>query len=90
MLYLGQLVTEVANYYVQSGGEVTATFLDLSKAFDKCLFDKLFEQMLAKGIPAIVVRALVFGYQEQKGQVRLAVKIQENSHSQMEQDKARF
>ena len=68
---------EVANYYVQRGGQVCATFLDLSKAFDKCLFDKLFEKMLGKGIPPIIVRSLVYAYQEQRGWVRLAGKDSE-------------
>ena len=65
------LVTEVANYYVQRGGRVHACFLDCSKAFDKVLFNKLFLKMLAKGVPPVVVRVLIYAYQEQKGWVRL-------------------
>ena len=68
------LVMEVANYFVRRGGQVTATFLDLSKAYDKCLFDKLFQNMLDKGFPAVVVRGLIYAYQEQMGWVRLAGK----------------
>ena len=37
------LVKEVADYYVQRGTPVIGVTLDCSKAFDKCLFDKLFE-----------------------------------------------
>ena len=65
------LVMEVANYFIQRGEQVTACFLDCSKAFDKCYYDKLFSKMQAKNIPAIVIRALIFAYEEQKGWVRL-------------------
>ena len=46
--------------------------LDCSKAFDKCQFDKLFEKLMKRNVPAIVVRALVYIYEEQKGCVKLA------------------
>ena len=62
---------EVANYYLKRGGQVHSCFLDASKAFDKCLFDKLFDKMLVKEIPPIIVRVLSFAYTEQKGWVRL-------------------
>ena len=71
------LVMEVANYYVKRGGQVHSCFLDASKAFDKCLFSKLFDKMLGKGIPPVVVRALVFAYMEQKGRVKLGQKESE-------------
>ena len=66
------LVREVAQWYVQRGGVCQAAFMDCSMAFDKCLFSKLFSKMLAKDIPPVVVRVLIFAYEEQKGWVRLA------------------
>ena len=51
---------------------VHACFLDLSKAFDKVLYDKLFLKLLDRGIPAIIARVLVFAYEEQQAWVRLA------------------
>ena len=65
---------EVAQWYIQRGGVCQAAFLDCSMAFDKCMFSRLFTKMLAKGVPPIVVRALVYAYEEQKGWVRLAGK----------------
>ena len=56
------LVTEVANYFMRRGTAVTACLLDCSKAFDKCLFDKLFEKLIAKGLPSVVVRVLIYVY----------------------------
>ena len=45
--------------------------MDCSMAFDKCLFSKLFQKMLDKGVPVLVVRVLSFIYEEQSGCVRL-------------------
>ena len=65
------LVLEVASYFMRRGVSVNSCLLDCSKAFDKCRFDKLFTTMLSKSVPAVVVRALVFAYQEQKGWIRI-------------------
>ena len=62
---------EVADFYVQRGTPVIGVTLDCSKAFDKCLFDKLFLKLMDRGIPAIVIRALVYVYEEQVGCVKL-------------------
>ena len=50
------MVMEVVGYYQRRGTPVISTLLDCSKAFDKCLFDVLFQKLLDKGVPAIVVR----------------------------------
>jgi hypothetical protein len=65
------LVYEVTTYFMRRGTAVTACLLDCSKAFDKCLFDKLFEKLLVKGLPAVVIRVLIFMYEEQQGWVKL-------------------
>jgi hypothetical protein len=41
------------------------TLLDCSKAFDMCKFSILFTRMLERGMPAIVVRVIIFVYEEQ-------------------------
>ena len=66
------LVTEVCDYYLKRGTPVICVTLDCSKAFDKCKFDKLFDKLIKKNIPAVVIRALVYIYEEQKGCVKLA------------------
>ena len=68
------LVNEVTSYFMRRGTAVTACLLDCSKAFDKCRFDKLFDKLIAKGLPAVVVRVLVFVYEEQEGWVKLGGK----------------
>ena len=65
------VVNEVTNYFMKRGTAVTACLLDCSKAFDKCRFDKLFNKLISKGFPAIVVRVLVYIYEEQAGWVKL-------------------
>ena len=65
------LVHEVSNYFMRRGTAVTACLLDCSKAFDKCRFDVLFSKLLKKGLPAIVIRVLIFVYEEQTCCVKL-------------------
>ena len=65
------VVNEVANYFMRRGTAVTACLLECSKAFDKCRFDKLFSKLISKGFPPVVVRVLVFVYEEQAGCVKL-------------------
>ena len=64
------LVMEVANYFLRSGNNPIVTLLDCSQAFDVCKFSLIFEQLLDKNLPAIVVRALAMVYTEQFAWVR--------------------
>ena len=64
------LVTEVASHYIRSGSPVIATLLDCSKAFDKCEFVALFEKLLKRKLPPIVVRMMIFIYTEQEAWVK--------------------
>jgi hypothetical protein len=41
------------------------TLLDCSKALDTCKFSILFSRLLERGMPAIVVRVIIFVYEEQ-------------------------
>ena len=50
---------------------MSACLLDCSKAFDKCRFDVLFSKLIKKGLPAVVVRVLIFIYEEQTCWVKL-------------------
>ena len=59
------LVHEVANHYLQQGSHPVVTLLDCSKAFDTCKFSTLFTRLLERGIPAIIVRVIIFVYEEQ-------------------------
>ena len=68
------LVNEVTSYFMRRGTSVTACLLDCSKAIDKCRFDKPFDKLIAKGLPAVVVRVLVFVYEEQERWVKLGGK----------------
>ena len=61
------LVMEVASYYIRQGTPVICTLLDCSKAFDKCRFSTLFQKLIDKNMPPIVVRMLAYVYEEQEG-----------------------
>ena len=49
------LLNEISNYILRRGTAVNACLLDCSKAFHKCQFDKLFEKLIEKGLPLVVV-----------------------------------
>ena len=66
------LVMEVASYYLRQGTPVIATLLDCSKAFDKCVFSTLFSKLIDRNVPPIVIRALVYIYEEQRACVSWA------------------
>ena len=66
------LVGEVANYFMRRGTAVNACLLDCSKAFDKCRFDKLFQKLVDKGLPSVVIRVLIFIYEKQTGYMKLS------------------
>ena len=63
-------VSEVVQHLLRSGTHPIVTVLDCTKAFDLCKFSILFRRMLDNGVPPIVVRCLMFMYQEQKAGVR--------------------
>ena len=64
------LVSEVVQYFLRQGSHPIVTLLDCKAAFDTCRFDILFQRILDKGVPAIVVRALMYSYQHQYAWVR--------------------
>ena len=66
------LLHTTAEYFVQRGSPTLCCLLDVSKGFDRVKFSTLFETLLKKGLPSIVVRVLVFSYTEQSGFVRVA------------------
>ena len=59
------MVMEVASYFLRRGVPCVVTLLDCSKAFDMCQFSVLFQKLKKKGLPAIVIRTLIFVYEEQ-------------------------
>ena len=64
------LASEVVQHLLRGGVNPVITVLDCSKAFDKCKFSLLFQRLLDKGLPPVVVRVMVFIYMEQYGWVR--------------------
>ena len=64
------LVNEVAMHYIRAGTPVITTLLDCSKAFDKCKFVPLFQKLLDRNLPPVVVRILIFVYSKQEAWVR--------------------
>ena len=64
------LVSEVVQHYLQNGSNPIVTVLDCSKAFDTCRFSTLFSKLVGTGMPAVVVRAFMFMYQQKHAWIR--------------------
>ena len=64
------LVQETLGHYLRGGSKPIAVVLDCSKAFDLAKYNLLFNALLERGVPAIVVRVLSFSYKEQQAWVR--------------------
>ncbi|CAK1598235.1 unnamed protein product [Parnassius mnemosyne] len=60
------------NYYTKRRTPVYACFLDLSKAFDRVIYDRLWEKLGSAGVPMECISLLKFWYSNQKNQVRWA------------------
>ena len=61
---------EVANHFLRMGSNPIITLLDCSRAFDTCQFSTLFSRLIDRGMPAIIVRVIIFVYQEQYAWVK--------------------
>ena len=89
------LVHKVLQHYLQQGSKPVAVVLDCTKAFDLAKFNILFERLLPRGLPAVVVRVLAFSYKEHTAWVRWGRSspgepaVVKPSPSIMEPDKAR-
>ena len=64
------MVMEVANHFMRNGTQPIMTLLDCSKAFDMVKYSILFTKLLDKGLPAVVVRAIIVVYEKQYAWVR--------------------
>ena len=58
------MVAEVASYFIRGGTPCIMTLLDCSKPFDMCEFLTLFRKLKAKKLPSIIIRALIFVYEQ--------------------------
>jgi hypothetical protein len=63
-------VSEVANYFRQRGSNPIMTLLDCSKECDTCKFRILFNKLLDRKVPPIVVRTLIVVYEDQYAWVK--------------------
>ena len=61
---------EVANHFLRLGTRPIITLLDCTKAFDTCKFNILFSRLIDRGLPAVIVRVIIFVYENQYAWVR--------------------
>ncbi len=60
------LVRETAHHYITRGGCVYTCLLDASKAFDRVSFVKLFNILLERKLPPVIIRSLIDMYRNQQ------------------------
>ena len=60
------LLKETISYYTRSDSSVYCVLLDAMKAFDRISYVKLFQKLIDRKLPAIVLRFLVNLYSEQR------------------------
>ncbi len=60
------IMKETIRYYNNRGTDIFACFLDASKAFDRLRYDKLFQILLKRKMPPIIIRSLLDMYEKQK------------------------
>ena len=61
---------EAVHHYTSQGSPVYACFLDASKAFDRVCHSKLFEILVAKGVPQPYLKLLLMWYRIQKMSIK--------------------
>ncbi len=68
---------EVISCYNNKGSDVYCCLLDCSKAFDQIKHDKLLEKLVAKDVPPVIIRLLMFIYINGKGRVKCNKEVSE-------------
>jgi len=59
------VLKEALLHYKNSGSNIFSCFLDASKAFDRVNHSVLFQKLIRRGVPAVIVRLLVYWYTNQ-------------------------
>jgi hypothetical protein len=59
------IVQEVISYFNDHDSSVICTLLDASKAFDRVNFCILFQKILNRGMPSVIIRMLMYMYKNQ-------------------------
>jgi hypothetical protein len=60
------MLKEVASYFQRNNSDTYVAMIDASKAFDRVQHDKLFEVLVKRKVPAIIIRILLDSYSRQQ------------------------
>ena len=64
------MVMETIDYFMRNGSDVFVCTMDMSKAFDNVRHSLLFNKLLERGIPPIILRFIIYMYEVQTANVR--------------------
>ena len=56
------VLKETIRHYTSLGSNVVSCFIDASKAFDRVNHLKLFETLLVRNVPKVLIRLLIYWY----------------------------
>ncbi len=59
------VLKEVINYYLNNNSDVYTCFIDATKSFDCIRYEKLFQILIDRGMPALAMRSMLDLYQRQ-------------------------
>ena len=59
------VLKETIDYYVSCSSPIYLCFVDASKAFDRINYWHMFEKLLSRGLPPVIVRLLMYWYMKQ-------------------------
>ena len=60
------IVKETVNYYLNNNSQVYSCCVDLTKAFDRIQHDMLFEALIDRNVPAVIIRIIFDMYNRQQ------------------------
>ncbi len=57
------VLKDVINYYLNNNSDVYTCFTSATKAFDHIRYDKLFQILIDRGMPALALRSMLYLFQ---------------------------
>ena len=74
----GVIFKEIVNYYIDRGNSIYTCFLDMSKAFERVIHDKLLEKLTKKGFPIAFIETYRFIFKNSYVRVNYRGKVSDS------------
>ena len=64
------MIVEAMDYFIRNGSDMYVCVMDMSKAFDNVKHSMIFRKLMERGVPAIIIRFLMYLYRIQETNVK--------------------